>query len=104
MSFTGNWDIVLHTPISKQKGTMTVAVEENVLTGDINTPLGIVPIKEGRVDGNSAYWSCDLVKPIAMKLEFSVTADGDSMEGKVKVGPMGTNKFEGTRNSQTVSP
>ena len=97
MSFAGNWDIVLHTTKNKKKGTMAIAVEDTVLTGDINSPLGVVPIKDGRVDGNTAYWACDLVKPIAMKLEFTVTVDGDNIDGKVKVGPMGTNKFEATR-------
>ena len=97
MSIGGTWNVVLNTPMGKQKGKMTVSVEGNDLVGEINSPMGNIPMREGKVDGDSATWLCGVTKPISMDLEFAVVVDGDNFTGTVKVGPMGKNVVEGKR-------
>ena len=99
MSIAGNWDIVLNTPMGKQKGKMTANVSGGELAGEILSPLGAIPIEDGKTEGDSAQWNCKVTTPIAMTLEFNVTIDGDDLKGEVKVGPMGKNTVEGTRAS-----
>lgn len=99
MSIGGTWEIILHTPMGKQKGRMTTAVNGSHLSGEINSPMGIIVIDEGKVDGVTATWCCTVVKPITMMLEFHVKVEGDDLSGTVKVGPMGTNKVEAKRVS-----
>lgn len=97
MSFEGNWDIVLNTPMGAQNGKMKTTVNGSELTGEITSPIGIIVIEEGKVDGNNATWFCKLTKPMNIKLGFNVNVDGDVLSGTVKVGPMGENAFEGKR-------
>lgn len=99
MSIAGNWNIVLNTPMGKQKGKMTANVSGSELAGEILSPLGAIPIEDGKIDGGSAQWNCKVTTPIAMTLEFNVQIDGDDLKGEVKVGPMGKNSVEGTRAS-----
>lgn len=97
MSIDGTWDVVLNTPMGKQKGKMTANVNGSELSGEINSPMGVIPIKDGKVDGDNATWVCGVTKPISMDLEFAVVVEGDTFNGTVKVGPMGKNAVEGKR-------
>jgi hypothetical protein len=99
MSIHGKWDIILHTPMGKQKGKMNANVEGDALEGEINSPMGVIPMKGGKVDGDSAAWSCEVTKPILMNLDFSVQVEGDTFSGTVQVGPMGKNAVEGKRSA-----
>ncbi len=97
MSFEGNWDIVLNTPMGAQNGKMKATVTGSALAGEITSPIGIITIEDGKVEGDTATWVCKLTKPMNIKLAFNVQVDGDVLSGKVKVGPMGENAFEGKR-------
>ena len=97
MSIGGTWDIILNTPMGKQKGKMAATVNGSDLAGQINSPMGIIAMEEGKVAGEVATWTCTVTKPITMKLVFTVNVDGDAFKGTVKVGPMGTNSVEGRR-------
>ncbi|WP_269620580.1 hypothetical protein [Zhongshania sp. BJYM1] len=99
MSVEGSWDVVLNTPMGKQKGKMTVSVNGDELLGEIQSPMGNIPMKEGKLDGDKATWLCGVTKPISMNLEFDVLFEGDVFKGTVKVGPMGKNVVEGKRAS-----
>jgi hypothetical protein len=97
MSIGGTWDIILNTPMGKQKGKMAATVNGTELAGEINSPMGIIVMEEGAVDGDAATWICTVTKPITMQLVFNVNVEGDAFKGTVKVGPLGTNSVEGKR-------
>ncbi len=99
MSIEGSWDVVLNTPMGKQKGKMNVSLSGSDLSGEIQSPMGSILMREGKVDGDKATWLCGVTKPISMDLEFDVLVDGDAFTGTVKVGPMGKNAVEGKRAS-----
>ncbi len=99
MSIGGTWDIILNTPMGKQKGKMVATVNGSDLVGEINSPMGIIVMEEGKADGNAATWICTVTKPITMKLVFNVNVDGAAFKGTVKVGPLGTNSVEGMRTA-----
>ena len=99
MSFAGNWDIMLNTPMGAQKGKMAISVDNNTLTGEMTSPIGVIPLQDGVVEGVVATWICKLTKPMMLKLSFNVKVQGDELIGKVKVGPMGESDFTGNRIS-----
>lgn len=99
MSFAGNWDVVLNTPMGTQKGKMTINVENSILTGEMTSPIGVIQVEDGKVDSDTATWVCKLKKPMLVKLSFNVKVQDDELKGKVKVGPMGESDFSGTRIS-----
>jgi len=49
------------------------------------------------VDGNNVSWKASITKPMALTLEFNGTVNGDSMDGRVKLGMFGTQSFSGVR-------
>lgn len=98
MSLTGDWDIEIDTPMGVQKATLSIAVQGDALTGSYASPFGTSDI-EGRVSGETATWPVKLRAPFPMTLNFTATAVGDTLSGKVKAGPMGTSAFKGTRAS-----
>ncbi|QQD18555.1 hypothetical protein I6N98_01375 [Spongiibacter nanhainus] len=97
MGFAGNWDVVLNTPMGAQKGKMAIETQDSTLTGEMTSPIGIIKVEDGKVDGDTATWVCKLTKPMLVKLSFNVKVQGDELKGKVKVGPMGQSDFSGTR-------
>ncbi|MBW2941316.1 hypothetical protein [Zhongshania aquimaris] len=99
MSIAGSWDVILNTPMGKQKGKMTVTLNGDEIVGEIQSPMGNIPMKEGKLDGDKGTWLCGVTKPISMNLEFDVLFEGDAFTGTVKVGPMGKNVVEGKRAS-----
>lgn len=97
MSFAGTWNTTMNTPMGAQNGSLTLVEEGGSLTGKMAGPQGEIEIKDGSIDGNAASWKADITSPMAMTLEFSATADGDTMSGNVKLGAFGNATFEGTR-------
>ena len=95
----GTWDTVTNTPLGQQKATITLQADGDALTGTMAGAQGTVDIKNGAVDGNKATWSVDITNPMPITLEFSVTADGDSLSGNVKLGAFGSATVTGTRAS-----
>lgn len=97
MSFAGTWNTTMNTPMGAQNGTLTLTDDGGTLTGKMSGPQGEIEIKDGSANGNDASWKADISSPMAMTLEFSATADGDTMSGSVKLGAFGNATFEGTR-------
>lgn len=97
MTAAGPWDLTISTPIGKQKGTFDFSVEEAALAGTANVLGGTVPITDGSIDGNAMKFTITVTNPMKMDLIFDVVADGDTLAGTVKAGPMGEQKVVGER-------
>ncbi len=97
MSVAGIWNITTNTPMGAQKGTLTLDVNGDELTGTMSGAQGSMELENGKVDGNSVSWSAKISQPMPMTLEFSGSVDGDSISGNVKLGAFGNATFSGDR-------
>lgn len=97
MSIDGNWEVKMNTPMGEQKGTLTLKVDGNSLSGKVDTAMGSEEFKDGTVSGNELEWSIDISKPMPMTLNFKATVDGDSMTGNVGLGMFGSAPLSGQR-------
>ena len=95
----GTWDTVVNTPMGPQKGTLTLTSDGDALSGTMAGAQGSLDIKDGKASGNEGSWKADMTNPMPMTLEFSVTVEGDEMNGNVKLGSFGTAAIKGTRKS-----
>ncbi|MEE9279046.1 MAG: hypothetical protein V3V67_02615 [Myxococcota bacterium] len=97
MSADGTWNITMNTPMGAQPGTLTLKTSGDSLEGKLESTQGAQDIADGKVDGNSLSWNVNMTQPMAMKLEFTATLDGDKISGNVSLGSFGNATFEGTR-------
>jgi hypothetical protein len=96
MSLDGTWNVEINTPMGVQKATITLKTEGGRVTGSSTGQQGTLQI-EGTVNGDTATWPAKITSPMPMDLEFTVTADGDTLTGGVKAGAFGTSPLKGTR-------
>lgn len=97
MSYTGNWKIIISSPIGDQESSLALTESGNRLTGTQASTFGSGEIQNGAVDGNKATWTIDITQPIAATLEFTAQIVGNEMVGAVKVGAFGESRFKGLR-------
>jgi hypothetical protein len=97
MSYTGNWKIIINSPMGDQESSLALTESENKLTGTQSSKFGSGDIANGVVDGSNASWSIDITQPFAMTLEFSAQLDGNAISGTVKLGSFGESSFKGSR-------
>jgi hypothetical protein len=98
MSYTGNWKIIINSPMGDQESSLALAESGNKLTGRQSSKFGSGDIANGVVKGNNASWSIDITQPLAMTLEFSAQIDGSAISGTVKLGAFGDSSFNGLRS------
>ena len=99
MSVAGVYDCVTKSPMGDQNSVLTLNVDGDTVTGTNAGAMGGMDIEEGKVDGNTANWAMNMTVPMPMKLEASVTVDGDALTGSVKAGAFGEMAMTGTRQS-----
>ena len=97
MSYTGNWKIIINTPMGDQENSLTLTENANKLTGTQTSAFGTNEVQNGDVNGNKATWTIEMTSPFAMTLEFSAVVDRDAIEGIVKAGAFGESRFKGSR-------
>jgi len=97
MALDGTWNIEISSPMGAQKATLEFKVDGDVITGTQNAPQGSAPIENGKAEGDRATWSANVTSPMPMKLEFDVTATGDTLAGTVKAGAFGQFPVKGAR-------
>jgi hypothetical protein len=97
MSYTGNWKIIINSPMGNQESTLSLSEAGNKLTGTQSSMFGSGGIQNGAVDGDKATWSIEMTSPIAITLKFSAKVDGDAISGTVNAGAFGDSPFTGSR-------
>lgn len=95
MSIDGAWNLTMNGPMGAQTATLTVKSNGDDLDGELAGPQGTVAMQDGKLDGDSATWSVT-VEQMAMKIDFSVSIDGDKMTGEA-LGTFGKATVEGAR-------
>jgi hypothetical protein len=79
----GTWKISIETPRGTNEQTLTLEQDGATLKGTLTGRRGDSPV-EGKVDGNKVSFSVKRETPNGtFTLEYSGTADGDSMTGTV---------------------
>jgi hypothetical protein len=96
MSFAGNWNIEINSPMGLQKATANISVDGGKLSGQFSSPQGQMPI-EGTVDGDKATFVGKATSPMPMTLEYEATLSGDAFSGTMKAGSFGKFNFKGAR-------
>jgi hypothetical protein len=96
MSADGTWKTTINSPMGVQEGTLTVATSGATFTGKMETGQGAQDIS-GAVSGDTLTWAAKLTQPFPIDLEFTVTVNGDAMEGSVKAGAFGSSPLKGVR-------
>jgi hypothetical protein len=97
MSIDGVWNISMKTPMGQMEGDLTLVTSGTALTGSLTGPNGPEPLIEGVVKGNDLSWAIKLSKPIKVTVHYTATVEGDSINGKAKLGIFGSAPMVGTR-------
>jgi cytochrome P450 len=89
------WAISMKTPGGPQDLTAYLVRENAKLTGRIDSKMGAIEIKDGKIDGDTLSWTMHVKKPMPVKLSFNVKVAGDAMTGKAKLGMFGEAEVTG---------
>ncbi len=97
MSFEGNWNLKLQSPMGERPATLTVTQEGATLGGSISSDAGNSEIS-GTSDGDAIEFSSSMEGPMgAITLEFKGTVSGDEATGSVQFGQFGGGSWSGAR-------
>ena len=77
---------------------MTPDADGSTFTGSISGALGAMPIS-GTVEGETLPWTMKMPVPMPIEVECKATVAGDTLEGTVKAGFMGTDPLTGSRKA-----
>lgn len=94
----GEWSVTFKGPIGPVGSKLSLATVDGELQGTQNAQGQTIDCVDIVIaDSGDISWSATLTKPMKMKLQFSGKVNGNSMEGQVKAGMMGSFPFTGTR-------
>ena len=96
MAFNGTWNITMKTPMGDREAVLTLAQDGDALTGETTADGNSTPVKNGKVEDGRAKFEVDLTTPMPITLEFDLGADGDNLDGSVKLGMFGSSEVSGT--------
>ena len=93
----GTWELTINAPEGQIQGTLKATQSGSSLNGEITTPFGTAPLKNGAVNGNDVNFSFPLSVQ-GQQLEVTVTGriNGDSLSGSFAAGGQ-SSTFTGTR-------
>lgn len=80
----GKWKTSLEGPDGKMEITFTFKVDGNVLTGSVGSPMGDLPISNGKINGNEFSFDIDMG---GNPMPHKGTLDGDVIKMKIVGGP-----------------
>lgn len=95
----GSWTVTVKSPTGPMPSTLEIEHVEGRLSGTQTGDGTATPIDEILLDGDKVVWKSKISKPMQLKLEFAGVVDGDTINGKVKAGFMGSFPFTAVRAS-----
>lgn len=98
MSVDGTWNVVIATPVGKQRVELTFVTQDGELRGTARGASEEVPLTDPALDGNRLTWSQSITKPLRLHLQFDVLVEGDEMTGKSTAGRLPSSKVSGRRS------
>jgi hypothetical protein len=97
MSVDGDWIITAHTPKGDYEWKLSLAAAGDEVTGTLDIGDSVVPIEDGRLDGDRLTWKGRLERPRFVRFTGQATITGDRIHGQVSMGLFGTRSFGGAR-------
>jgi hypothetical protein len=97
MSVEGKWIVTIKGPTGPMATTLTLEQVDGALAGTQAGQGMSSPITGAKLEGSTLSWINNVTKPMKLKLEFSGVVDGPKIDGKVKVGFMGSFPFSGVK-------
>ena len=97
MSVDGTWNIVMKTPMGDRDAVVTLAADGDALSGTMSSDGNTLDIENAKMENGRAMWDASVTTPMPITLSFDVAADGDTMDGTVKLGMFGNSNVTGTR-------
>ncbi|HEX7658963.1 MAG TPA: hypothetical protein VF444_05735 [Pseudonocardiaceae bacterium] len=98
-SVAGSWDLVISTPIGKQRATLILSTQDGELRGVAHDQRhgDDIPLTDLVFQDNRLSWAQSITKPMRLNLVFDVTIDGDAMTGRAKAGRLPASTVTGHR-------
>jgi len=94
----GNYSITVEVPGQSLQGTLSLTQQDAIITGTLQTPLGTVPIKDGKVTADGFSFSASVeFGGSTVELVASGRVTGNQISGTMTT-PQGTVAFNGTKN------
>ncbi|MBR0844047.1 hypothetical protein JQ607_27940 [Bradyrhizobium liaoningense] len=97
MAVDGNWNLTMTTPMGERQTTLSLKAAGGTLTGTQRAEGDTAEIFDGTVSGDNVSWKVSITNPMPLTLEFTGTVAGDSINGEMGIGPMGSFPFTGAR-------
>lgn len=93
----GNYSITVEIPGQPAQGTLSLTQQEAILTGNLQTPFGNVPIKDGKVTAEGFSFTATVeFSGSTVELAVSGRVTGNQISG-IMTAPQGTIPFSGTK-------
>jgi hypothetical protein len=93
----GNYSITIEIPGQPTQGTLNLTQQEAILTGNLQTPFGNVPIKDGKVTAEGFSFTATVeFSGSTIELAVSGRVTGNQISGTMTA-PQGTFPFSGTK-------
>ncbi|MEY9620539.1 hypothetical protein ABH982_003996 [Bradyrhizobium ottawaense] len=83
--------------MGERQATLSLKAAGGTLTGTQGAEGNTAEIFDGTVAGDNVSWKVSITNPMPLTLEFAGTVSGDSMNGEMGIGPMGSFPFTGAR-------
>ncbi|MGW5546807.1 hypothetical protein [Streptomyces sp. NPDC003998] len=96
-AFDGTWSITIASPIGPQHGTVDVKQNGAALSGTATAMGSTVDIENGRLEGDRAQFTINMVRPMPMKMDFDLIIDGHALTGGTVAGNFGRMAVTGQR-------
>ncbi len=97
MSFDGNWQLTISSPMGERPATLSITESTGDLAGLLTTGLGTAPVS-GHADESYVAFSASVQGPMgAVKLDFTGVVTGDEASGQMQFGSMGGGPWHGAR-------
>jgi cytochrome P450 len=91
------WELTLSSPMGPQVMTARIVRNGESFSGTMSSAEMTGQEIRGQVSGNTLTWTLPLTKPVAIKLGFEATIEGDTIAGEVKFGIFGKGALTGKR-------
>ncbi|GGM62587.1 hypothetical protein [Microbacterium saperdae] len=103
-TLTGVWDATLQTPLGPIAIVFSFDGDPTSTASGETVPLTEVTTLPQDGTALSARWGADVTKPLPVHLDFTVTFDGDELQGTAKAGMlMPSGELRGERRTHTTS-